>query len=136
MGDSRKQFLEGTLGMGLFNNYSVSAVTLFMLLIVVEAAYKDTVHDAELDQERSVCKALIIAIQVSLIFVCVVEFEKGAMDIIFVHPLFPRPLVYQFSAVDFAKGRQAALAEFAMSLCALLFDRCCSEWLRRRRNGC
>lgn len=33
---------------------------------VVEAAYRRTVHDAELDQERSVCKALIMVIQVSL----------------------------------------------------------------------
>lgn len=33
---------------------------------VVEAAYRHAVHDAELDQERSVCKALIMAIQVRL----------------------------------------------------------------------
>lgn len=32
---------------------------------VVEVAYREAVHDAELDQERSVCKALIMAIQVS-----------------------------------------------------------------------
>lgn len=32
---------------------------------VVEVAYRQAVHDAELDQERSVCKALIMAIQVS-----------------------------------------------------------------------
>eukprot|EP00903_Cladosiphon_okamuranus_P020316 g18640.t1 len=33
---------------------------------VVEAAYRRAVHDAELDQERSVCKALIMAIQEKL----------------------------------------------------------------------
>lgn len=33
---------------------------------VVEAAYRRAAHDAELDQERSVCKALIMAIQVDL----------------------------------------------------------------------